>query len=340
MVINGRVFVAKWRDRPGRPPATMQVWDLYVFDPPCGDCPTTPRGLGWQWCWDDVVKTIREEVRLGWVDQDYGPGGLTVVLGTDTFQTTSFIFEQGPVLWLKDDFELDSGRVVAWRDSSGHPYVATQTPGVTAPELVTIGDVSFVRFTGSEWLDLNIQAMPQWHCFIIGKVQSSLVNNLGTPFSASGLIAPYSGFEATISQTAALAPLGSLGTFISPGWVFGSLTSPVNSVTVWEWSQNESVSKVGLNAVSQTISTSSTLKTDVWNPMVLNGATPLPVSASIGRNNRGVTIGQEFSWLEGDIAEIIIYPYVLSSGQRTQVLNYLRSAYGLGAPIGLPNPVF
>lgn len=335
IVINGKVYVAKWRDRPPRPPWTQQVWDLFVFDPPCGDCPTVPRGLGWFWCWDDVIATFRSEVRRSWVDQDYSPGGLTVVIGTNIFESSSFVFEKGPILWLKDQFEVDAGKVLSWKDSSGELYEAVAESALSAPQLVTVGDFQFARFTGSEWLNLNLRAIPKWHCFVVGKVQASLTNDIGAVISASGLVSPFSGFEAAISQTAIQAPLGALGTYIHPTWTFGSLTSPLNSVTLWEWSQNQTASKVGLNAVSQSVSQSPTLATDVWNPMVQNGVAPLPVLASVGRSNRP----GEPRWFEGDIAEILVYPYLLDSGKRTQVLNYFRERYSLGAPIGLPNPV-
>ena len=38
----------------------------------------------------------------------------------------------------------------------------------------------------------------------------------------------------------------------------------------------------------------------------------------------------------GNIAQVILYPEVLSEGQRVQIHNVLRDKWGLGAPLPLP----
>lgn len=126
-VINEKIYVAKWRDRPPRPPWTQAVWDVYVFSPPCGSCPTTPRHLGWFWCWDQVVAVIRSEARLSWVDPYVSPGNITVVLGTDVFEEGTVVPQEGPVLWFKDMMETDGGRLIRWKDESTHQLDAVQS---------------------------------------------------------------------------------------------------------------------------------------------------------------------------------------------------------------------
>lgn len=332
-VINGFIYVAIWRDVAPRPPWTQAVWDVYVFSPPCGGCPSVSVGLGWFWCWDDVIKVVKSEAKIRWVPQWQGGGGQVVVIGTNISTPSTFEKEKGPILWLDDEYELDGNNVVGWLDKSGNSLKATQTNPINSPTL----SGNFLQFDGSKWLDLRLYGMTEWHLFVVGKFNEDLANDFGTPFGAMGLVSPFSGIDALVSQNNNIVPKGTLSTFLPPNFVGGSLVSPENTVTLWEWKQDLSESFVGLNAVIQKLNPK--VFNDSWDPMVLNGNTPLPVLASIGRSNRGLTLGQSFYSFQGEIGEILLYDFPLSSGKRTQVLNYFRKKYSLGAPISLPNPV-
>lgn len=199
-----------------------------------------------------------------------------------------------------------------------------------APTLVTVDGQSFLRFSGSEWLNLRLFAMSEWHLFIVGRYQESATNDFGTAFGAMGLESPFSGLEALIGQNDNGSAKGSLSTWIHPNFVSGSQTTSPNTMALWEWKQSNGESHVGINASSQRI---ATYTNDAWDPMQQGGGFSLPVNASIGRSNRGLVAGQSFHWFIGDLAEILLYDFPLSPKQRIQVINSLREKHGLGPKI-------
>lgn len=56
-------YVAWWRDQAPTVPWTMNVWDVYEVQ---GEGRT--RGLGWFWCWPEVIQVIQTELLRYWVE--------------------------------------------------------------------------------------------------------------------------------------------------------------------------------------------------------------------------------------------------------------------------------
>src|SRR5690606_34851252 len=102
VIVNRRVYLALWRDRPPRPPQTAQVWDIFRLDPPsCMDCPSSRFSLGWQWCWEYVIDTIAKDLFQDWFDDDVDGGGHPhTLVGTNLFSPASPFPQVGPVVHL------------------------------------------------------------------------------------------------------------------------------------------------------------------------------------------------------------------------------------------------
>ncbi len=338
---NYKVFVIKWRDVPPRPPWTRQVWDIYqVLPNSCGACETL-RHLGWQWCWGDVIKTIRSEVFRHWINAWSGAGGITVLTGQTIIADAQVIVPQiGPVLWLDgadpDSFELSGGEVIRWLDKSGRLAHAFSEIG-SRPAFVTnvLDGKSVVDFTPGQFLQTPTKAQNDTHIFALMRYRGG-GDPIGTVYAATGYEGSFGGPDLKVIQSGMTQ--GSLASFVDPQLKIFSFTSvPVNGFAVIELTETialQGILRMGINGVLQTVFSGNT-SMDGWNPMAQTFGQPVPLKASLGRSNWGINPMRTFDYLDGQIAELLVYPLVLGEGQRIQVHNALRSKWNLGPPLVL-----
>lgn len=347
IILNRKAYYIKWRDVAPRPPWTRQVWDIFkLFPDRCG-CPSAPVSLGWQWCWSDVIKTIRFDILQNWQNGDISGSGQTVVaIGTNVFQVATVLPQVAPVLFLDasdtDTVETVGGFVVRWSDKSGMFNDAVQTNVVNQPVPMAAGlnGLDTIRFDATRFLNLpTLKRIGSWHLFVVGRFFTNILNPRGTFLSAAGFESPFSGIEGKVYQDASIQPEGTPFTFLNPNdlpMVGTNLGSGIFGI--WEYSELvsvEGVVKIGINAFDQQVFSGNTSE-DFWDPTRQTFGENIPLPAAVGRSNWGVNPGQEFDFLDGEIGQIILYPQVLFEGQRIQVLNALRAKWNLGAP--LPSP--
>jgi len=343
--INGKYYAIYWRDVAPRGPATRQVWDVYCFQQ--SSCPgPVPPSLGYFWCWEDVINVIRADQRQRF-RRPNSSGGYVVAVGTDTFAPGSVVPQVRPRLWLDatdaSTITLNGAGVEMWCDKSTLDQNASQPSVVNQPELVpnVQNGLPTVRFNPANdtWLDLRLRNQSSFHLFVVGRFNQDLTSPQGIFLSAAGLEAPFSGIEGGVFQDASIQPEGTLYTVVTPapGVVVPVLMVPVavsGQFTIFEWAQRTATVGsvlVGNNAVIETVFQGDT-SDDFWDSTRQTFGMPPPLPAAIGRQNQGI------DYLNGDVGEILLYPEVLSTGQRISVLNNLRQKWNLGPLLGLPNP--
>ena len=351
ITVNFKTFYMKWRDVAPRPPWTRNVWDIYQIMPPNCGCPSQPRYLGWQWCWADVIKTLKHEIFSRWVQTIEGPGGVVLADGTNAFQPgTVGLAQIGPSLRL-DATDATSiteagGLISEWRDLSTHDNHAVQSVGASQPELIpaAFNGLSVVRFdpTSPTWMNILLKATVDSHLLIVGNFRTNVAWPRGTFFSASGFDGTFGGIEGKVYQDGSIQTEGTPFVYVDPSDQ-PMIGTNLSSTTYGIWEFTEVISgtgdvKTGINAFDTTIFSGNT-SDDYWDPERQTFGEAIPLPAAIGRSNWGVNGAKSFDYLDGDIGEIVLYPRRLAAGERVQVLNVLRAKWGLGAPLPFPpNP--
>lgn len=349
--LNRKVYYIKWRDVAPRAPWTRAVWDIFRLVPDACGCPSQPISLGWQWCWADVIKTIRYDVFLHWQNGDISGSGQTVVLtGTTSFQDASVVGPQiGPVLYLDaadaSTITIAGGGVERWADKSTRENHATQPTLANRPtvEAASLNGLDTLRFNSglSQFMNVQLRRQGSWHLFVVGRFFTNVPNTRGTFFGAMGFDGTFGGLEGKIYQNSSVRPAGTPFTFVNPSEV-AMIGTTIASGTfgILEWREHVSASgdvTIGVNAFEQQVLTANT-SDDYWDPTRQTFGEDIPLQAAVGRSNWGVNPGRTFDYLEGSIGQILLYPGVLAEGQRTQVLNALRAKWNLGAPLPFPPP--
>jgi hypothetical protein len=350
IVANRKVYYLKWRDIAPRAPWTRQVWDIFRLLPDNCGCPTTPLSLGWQWEWSEVIKTLRANIFCNWQKGSLSGSGQTVVaIGTNVTNSCSPGVRQiNPVLVLDASISasitLTGGFVERWEDQSLMGNDATQPDAPNRPtvDAASLNGLDTIAFNDAleQFLNVQLKAQDNWHLFVVGRFQTSAANPRGTFFSAAGFESPYSGIDGKIYQDSSVQPEGTLFTYIDPSEIpFLNVTLTSGSFAVLEFFQNSDAtqgdSRIGVNYFDASVFSGNT-STDGWDPTQQTFGEPIPIPAAVGRSNWGVNPARTLDYLRGNIAQVILYPEVLSEGQRVQIHNALRDKWGLGAPLPFP----
>lgn len=349
IIVNRKVYYLKWRDVAPRPPWTQQVWDIFKIVPGVCGCPSSPISLGWQWCWDAVIKTIRSDVLTHWQNGDIsGSGETVVVIGTNVFQeATVGVPQGGPVLYLdasdSSTITVNGGGVEEWRDKSTLENHARQPVLANRPTVVpaSLNGLDTLRFDASlsHFMNVQLRRRDSWHLFVVGRFLTNVANTRGTFFSAVGFETPYGGLEGKIYQNNTVRPAGTPFTFVNPNELAMLGTAlPASTYGILEWRElvdAEGTVDIGVNAFDQRVFSGDT-SNDYWDPTRETFAQTIPLQAAVGRSNWGINPARTYDYLDGNIGQILLYPRVLAGGERNQVLNVLRAKWGLGAPLPVP----
>lgn len=349
LILNRKVYYVKWRDVAPRGPWTRCVWDIFRLIPPVCGCPSMPRMLGMQWEWKTVIETIRQDVFSHWQNGDISGSGQTVVaIGTNVFQPAQVgVAPVGPVLALDasdaSSITLDGGAVAEWADLSTMNNNAVQTVPANRPtvDAASQNGLDTLRFDAGleQFLNLELKAFSDYHLFVVGRFFFNNVWPRGTFFSAAGYEMSFGGAEGKIYQDDSVQPNGTPFTFINPSEVpMVATTLGAGTFGILEYRETVSttgVAELALNAFEQQVFSGDT-SDDFWDPTRQTFGEPAPIPAALGRSNWGVNPLRQFDYLDGNIGQIVLYPKVLSEGQRVQILNVLRAKWGLGAPLNFP----
>jgi hypothetical protein len=351
IVANRKVYFVKWRDVVPRGPWTRQVWDIFQVLPDVCGCPSKPRSLGYQWCWADVIKTIRRDVFRHWQNGDISGSGQTVVaIGTNAFQpATPGIAQVGPTLYLdasdSSTITLNGGGVERWTDKSTRFNDAVQSTAANRPtvDAASLNGLDTLRFDAgmAQFMDIDLKARADWHLFVVGRFFLNVAQPRGTFLSAAGFDDSFGGIDGKIYQDPSVQPTGTPFTFIGADVPMVGTTLGAGAFGILEWKESistEGAASIGVNAFDQQVFSGNTTD-DFWDPTRQTFGEAIPLPAAIGRSNWGVNPAQTFDYLDGNIGQLLLYPRVLAEGERVQVLNVLRAKWGLGAPLPFPpNP--
>jgi len=350
--LNRKMYLFKWRDVAPRGPWTRQVWDVFRLLPDVCGCPSAPISMGWEWCWADLVNTIRADIMRTWQNGAISGSGQTVVaIGTNAFQPATPGIEQiGPVLYLDASdaasITLTGGAVEEWADKSTFFNDALQPVAANRPTVAPASlnglDTIFFDETFDQFLNIELKARADWHLFVVGRFLASVANARGTFLSAAGFDGTFGGIDGKIYQDSSVQPVGTPFTYISPSEVpMVGTTLGAGAYGILEWKESISstgTATIGVNAFDQQVFSGNT-SDDFWDPTRQTFGEAIPLQAALGRSNWGINPGRTYDYLSGNIGQVLLYPRVLAEGERTQVLNVLRAKWGLGAPLPFPpNP--
>lgn len=347
--VNYKVFFIKWRDVAPRPPWTRQVWDIFQIRPGSCGCPSEPKWLGWQWCWADVIKTLKFEIFNNWVNQFSGPGGIVLADGTTAFQPGTVGLPQiGPVIRYdaadSSTITEAGGFVSRWLDKSTRENHAVQNALANQPTIVSSvqNGLPVIRFDpgSGQFMNILLKAVADSHLFVVGRFNTNPAWPRGTFFSASGFEGTFGGVEGKVYQDGTITTEGTPFTYLNPNDVAMVGTNGTSGVfAIWEYSELISGTgslQIGLNAFVQTVIASADTSDDFWDPTRQAFGETVPIQAALGRSNWGANGTKSFDFLDGDLGEVLLYPRRLAAGERIQVLNALRAKWGLGAPLPFP----
>jgi hypothetical protein len=235
-----------------------------------------------------------------------GPGGILNTTGASNLS-----------LWLdaNNGTALTGFTVTSWSDLSGNVNTATPPLVVNSPTIVnaTINGFPVVRFDGStSYLTINSSAslnMTQWSFFLVGKVNTNKNYNY---FFGKGVDAQENYEFLAYTNPYMHTPIY----FTSAGRTFLNTASPtaaVNSYSVWQYDYSVAGGRaVYLDGALNT--------SDAENHTPQTNASKMRISNEEGTAGR---------FLDGDIAELIMYDSRLNLAQRIVIWNYLAAKYGL-----------
>ncbi|ARA94008.1 hypothetical protein AWN76_013150 [Rhodothermaceae bacterium RA] len=236
---------------------------------------------------------------------------------------------EGLRLWLKADALAglaDGDAVAVWPDASGGANDATQPDTARQPTYRTgvVGGLPALRFDGvDDYLDVAA---------LVDDLQAG--TGLTVVFVASGTGRGYV-FSAHTSGGSNLALFGYSDDGVYEVFKGYGVTAPVPS--------GEPAAYVNVWTSRATSSADTTIRTWRNGGALLEGRLGAVEPDKIGR----VSIGQEYDgasatdFLDGDIAEILVYDRVIDTAERLQIEAYLLDRYGFDlSPDAVTAPIF
>jgi len=211
---------------------------------------------------------------------------------------------------------------------------ASQQVVVDQPQVVTadLNGRDVISFNGTnQYLTLPLRAVAGFTLFVVGKYQVT-GSAIGTWMAATGFEGSFGGPDCRIHQDGSGAPSGTPVMAVKAvDYVPTSLALGGNTYGIVEYAESiegGGTLTVGVDGSVASIFTGDTTD-DHWDPSrELFGQSP-PILAAIGRRNAGINGAASYDYLEGSIAEIVLYERVLSDEERAFVRSYLQTAWGL-----------
>lgn len=213
-------------------------------------------------------------------------------------------------------------------------FNASQQTLADQPEVVTadLNGLDVISFDGtSQHFTLPLSNVFDFTLFVVGLYNAG--SDIGTWFAATGFEDSFGGPDCRVHQTNTVGPQGTLVTARNGV----DISTTADSLTVGTYGL---VEYAGLIAPSEgrletgidgdvTVVFNGDTSNDHWDDdRQLFGESP-PILAAIGRRNAGINGAASFDYLDGRIAEILLYTSVLSEDDRSSVRSYLKNKWGL-----------
>jgi hypothetical protein len=225
-------------------------------------------------------------------------------------------------VWLKGDsgITLVGGEVDVWADQSGNGNNVSAPAAINRPTLSTRNGKNVLVFNGNNKVLQNLT--------------TSLIRNSGaaTIIVAGTVDNTASGRQQVNIGTPILTGRAVLGYKVNGGLKLGatasgrrtnadSISAEVGQATLnTSWLNNSAIFSWSTATLTTFV---NNVQTDVLNPFQTSGTTPNDGGAiTIGAN--GLLTG---GWVDGDIAEVLIYEKTLNSTELAQVQTYLASRW-------------
>jgi hypothetical protein len=213
----------------------------------------------------------------------------------------------GCVLWLRADLgiTLNSGNVSAWADQSGSGHSVSQGTGSAQPTYVTI-DAAYGNKATLSFASASSQVLQSASWTLSQPCTQIVVGNVTSSAAAQGFV----DFQSAGTEQTMYNPTGGGGgMFAGVNLSAGAVTSP----SVLAGTFNGASSNLYLNN-SQTAAASGSAGTN-------NGQGGIDVGSLGG--------GAPSAFLNGKIAEMIMYNRNLGAAELKSVFAYLGSRYGI-----------
>ncbi|AUX39970.1 uncharacterized protein SOCE26_013650 [Sorangium cellulosum] len=259
-------------------------------------------------CSDDTNGTLQSSVTVPLAagqQVTIAVDGYSSYCGSYKVNISGGVPASGLKLWLRSDagVNLSAGKVASWQDQSGNGNTAATTLAARQPTLVSsaLNGKPVLRFHGAQMLTLANQLEPtHFTVFVVGK-------NSKASESFSMILGP----GGSTPNNQLRWENGSQALFVGLGNNMPVITSTIGNTRVYHAlsarydGSTMKVYRDGNLASSHHFTTTG--------PWIL------------------LQIGAWFAsyWMEGDLAEILVYESALSEGDRGAVNSYLRGKYAL-----------
>lgn len=250
-------------------------------------------------------------------------GGVSVMGGPAPFVPTDI---SGNILWLRGDIGITqtSGNISAWTDQSGNGNDATQATSLNQPTYTTnINSQKTLTFDGAN----SFMNLPSF-AILGAKTIVTVVRLAATP-SVFASVLTLKDTAGTLSEQTLFASSAGyqLVSYVVDMTAFGETSVGYFPISP-EIDSNPHSYLVTYNGI--TVAPGNfTAQFDSTDEAVVNSgafARAPSDSASIGAR---VGVGGNTFYFQGDIAEIIVYNNVISSGDQIKLNTYLESRYNL-----------
>jgi hypothetical protein len=245
--------------------------------------------------------------------------GLPFIKSFDSFTPASI---SDLKVWLKGDsgITLVGGEVDVWADQSGNGNNVSAPAAINRPTLSTRNGKNALVFNGNNKVLQNLTAQLLRNSgaatiIVAGTVDNTASGrqqvNIGTPTLTGRAVLGYKVNGGSKLGAAASGRRTNADTISAEVGQATLDTSWLNNSAIFSWSTATLTTFV------------NNVQTDILNPFQTAGTTPNDGGAiTVGAN--GLLTG---GWVDGDIAEILVYEKTLNSTELAQVQTYLASRW-------------
>ena len=212
--------------------------------------------------------------------------------------------------------------VAQWDDKSGNGRDVSQAIGSSQPRTNTrsLNGLNVIDFDGGDYMDRNdalgLVGNPNFTAFIVAKFDASVATN-DRLLQVGDDIDPMAGQSIAITGGAN----GYSYRFNDGNKVFGLVDTASPAITIWERASGDDyeAGKLWLNGGAEEAQTSAGSPTNT--PNLTNNRTLVGTGLALNADLNG--------FMDGYIAEIIVYNAVLSAAEKTTIGAYLADKWGL-----------
>ncbi|HSH93314.1 MAG TPA: chitobiase/beta-hexosaminidase C-terminal domain-containing protein [Roseimicrobium sp.] len=240
---------------------------------------------------------------------------VTSIITIDT--TTSYVNRSGLQLWLKADALSQAGgtAVSAWADQSGNGNDVAQATGANQPTYQTgvINGQPVVRFNGTTQSMASTVAIKPANITIMAVYRPTAAGSTPTVIGQAYNAGATTGWGLRAGSAANLTPYADLNISGTATTTSSATVTTVNTSYLLATTYDSVARKIYLGGVLKA-------STAVSGSLAYGTVASFTVGNNLGTN-----------YLNGDIAEVLVYNRALSDGERQDVEAYAYAKYAVGA---------